>query len=335
MPRSPRTIKPRSPRTALPDARRVPRFAGIATFCRCPRLDDVPPAGRPVDWAIYGAPYDSGVTYRPGARFGPRAVRDASQYIKRFSIAHRVDITENLSLADAGDAPVSPFDLPGSLDAIAAFASTLADPGTRLLAVGGDHSIALANLRATRHRLGGRTRPALVHVDAHLDTTHEVWGSRYSHASPFRRAIEEGLIDPKRMISLGIRGPLNSRDDLDFARAAGITIIPADELIGAAAPRGLARVARFVKSLRGAPTYLSFDIDAVDPAFAPGTGTPAPGGLSSAEALALLRALRGVNLAGADVVEVLPDRDHAGMTALLAATVVFEILSLAALSTAR
>ncbi|MGD9690291.1 MAG: agmatinase [Phycisphaerales bacterium] len=332
------------PRTILPDARVSPRFAGLATFCRVPRLADVDRAQRPVDWAIYGVPFDGGVTYRPGARFGPRAIRDASQYVKRYSMHHAVDVCERLSIADAGDAPVSPFDLPGTLALVGEHAAGLADPSTRLLAVGGDHSVALANIRATHARLGrggggksarrggkkGAPMP-LIHFDAHLDTTDEVWGSRWSHASPFRRAIEEGLIDPRLTISLGIRGPLNSGDDLRFARQSGITVIAADDLVGCNAARGQARLSAFVKKLGRRPAYVSFDVDVVDPAFAPGTGTPASGGLSSVEAIALVRALRGVTLAGADVVEVLPDRDHAGCTALLAATILFEIISLDAL----
>jgi agmatinase len=315
------------PRTLLPDARVQPRFAGIATFCRYPRLEDVTPECRPVDWAIFGVPFDGGVTYRPGARFGPRAIREASQYIKRFAPHAGVDVCEKLSLADAGDAPISPFDTSATLDQVGEFAVSLADPGTRLFAVGGDHSVAYANIRATYLRRG---EPAgglpVVHFDSHLDTVDSVWGNRWSHASPFRRAVEEGLIDPKRMLSIGVKGPLNSAADLEFARQTGIHLVTHDDLLPGG--NGRARIADFLTRLGNAETYLTFDIDVVDPAFAPGTGTPAPGGLTSSEAIALLRSLRGVRLAGADVVEVLPDRDPSGITSLLAAQIIFEVLTL-------
>lgn len=313
-------------RTVLPDARVSPRFAGVCTFCRYPLLEDVLPENRPLDWAIYGVPFDGGVTFRPGARFGPRAIRDASQYVKRYHVGHGVDVCDALSLADAGDAPVRPFSIEGTLDAVGDFALGLPDAGqTRLLAVGGDHSIAYANIRAAYLRCG---EPAgglgLIHFDSHLDTVDAVWGERWSHASPFRRAIEEGLIGPRRMLSLGVKGPLNNRGDLDYAAAQGVTVVPREELPAA----GQHRINDFLARLGGHPTYLTFDVDVVDPAFAPGTGTPSVGGLSSSEAIALLQRLRGVNLVGADVVEVLPDRDVAGITALLAAHVVFEIVAL-------
>lgn len=329
-PRSP--ANPRRSRTVLPDPRRTPRFAGIATFCRFPRLEDVPPANRPVDWAIYGVPFDSGTTYRSGARFGPRAIRAESQYVKPYHLEHDLTLTDILSIADAGDSPVAPYDLERNAKIVAEFASTLGDAKhTKLLAVGGDHSIALANIRATHARHARRGPMALIHFDSHLDTTDRVFDNRWSHASPFIRAIEERLIDPRRMVSIGIKGPLNSRDDLAYARGHGITIITRDDL----ARDGLRRFDAFLRRVARTPAYLSFDIDVIDPAFAPGTGTPSVGGLTPAEALALLRRLarseRGLNIVGADVVEVLPDRDPQGITALLAAHVMFEILCLDAL----
>lgn len=314
-------------RTELPDARVSPRFAGVCTFGRYPRLEDVGPAGRPVDWAIFGVPFDGGVTFRPGARFGPRAVRDASQYLKRYHLGHRVDVCEALSLTDAGDAPIKPYGIKATLDAVAAWATSLADPGTRLMAVGGDHSVAYANIRATWERRGKpKGGLALVHFDAHLDTVDAVWGESWGHASPFRRAIEDGLIDPKAMISLGVRGPLNTPTDLDFAAKAGVRLVSIDE----ARASGAALLAAYVKALGGREAYVTVDIDVFDPSVAPGTGTPCPGGLSANEGFALLRALRGLHLAGADVVEVLPDRDVSGMTAMLAAHVMFEVLALSA-----
>ena len=315
--------------THLPDPRQSPRFAGVATFCRYPLLPLVAPECLPLDWALYGVPFDGGVTYRPGARFGPRAVRDASQYVKRYSIEQDLDLCDTLSLADAGDAPVSPYDCRENAQRVTEFAAALADPArTKLLAVGGDHSIAYANIKATWLRRG---RPAgglaCIHFDSHLDTVDAVWGEKWGHASPFIRAIEEGLIDPARMISIGIKGPLNTNADLDYAKAHAVQIVTharwqAD---------GPAQLAAFLARLGDAETYLTFDIDCVDPAYAPGTGTLCPGGFTSAEVLAILRSLAGVNLAGADVVEVLPDRDPAGITAFLAAHIIFETLCLDAL----
>ncbi|MFZ4574823.1 MAG: agmatinase [Phycisphaerales bacterium] len=311
--------------TQLPDARVSPRFAGISTFCRYPQLRDVVPEQRPLDWVVYGIPFDGGVTYRPGTKFGPRAVRDASQYVKRYHMVHGVDVCEVLSMADGGDAPVSPFDIKATLDLATEFALTLGGPTTRLLAVGGDHSVAYANIRAAWTRAGSPAGGlALVHFDSHLDTVDVLWGERYSHASPFIRAIEDGFVDPKAMISVGVKGPLNSRADLDFAKSRGVTLLP-HHRVATEAPTVLPA---FVRGLNGRPAYVTFDIDVVDPAFAPGTGTPCPGGLTSAEALDLLRLLKGVNLVGGDVVEVLPDRDVSGITAFLAAHVVFEILAL-------
>ncbi len=317
-------------KTILPDPRRFPRFAGVATFCRFPLLELVPPENRPVDWAIYGVPFDGGVTYRPGARFGPRAIRDASQYVKPYSITHDLDIRDVLSLADAGDAPVRPFSCKENLEGVAEFATGLGDPrSTKLIAVGGDHSIAYANIKATWKRLGSpKNGLALLHFDSHTDTMDMTSGEKWSHASPFIRAIEEGMIDPKRMLSVGIKGPLNARDDLKYNREHGITIVTYEDWRWG---DGASRIAAFVKTLATADVYLTFDIDCIDPAYAPGTGTPSIGGFTSAEALHILRSLAGVNIIGADVVEVLPDLDLSGNTALLAGHVMFEILCLDAL----
>lgn len=313
-------------RTRLPDARTTPRFAGPCTFCRFPLIQAVEQSSLPVDWAIYGVPFDGGVSYRPGTRFGPRAIREASQYVKPYSIEHDVDICEALSLADGGDAPVHPYGIKQTLDAVAAFATSLGDPShTRLLAVGGDHSIAYANIRATWQRRGSpRPGLAVIHFDSHLDTVDTVWGERWGHASPFRRAIEDGLIEPGAMLSIGIKGPLNRRDDLDYARSKGITLLTYDRW----RKEGEAVICDFLRRVQGRDTYITFDIDCVDPAYAPGTGTPSIGGFTSAEALAMIRSLRGVNIVGADVVEVLPDRDIAGITSLLASHVIFELIAL-------
>ena len=316
-------------RTTLPNARQFPRFAGISTFGRFPRLEDVPAAQRPVDWVVYGVPYDGAVTYRPGARFGPRSIREASQYLKPYHLEQDVHLARVFSLADGGDSPVRPYSCRETLDAAIEFAGGLGEPGhTRLFAVGGDHSIAYANMRATWERWG---RPsgglALVHFDAHLDTADVVWGEKWTHASPFIRAIEDGILNPKRMISVGIRGPLNTPDDLQFARDHGVTLITADQVTEVGA---VAAYDAFLDALGDLPTYLTFDIDCVDPAFAPGTGTPCCGGLTTIQAFDWLRRCRRVNLVGADLVEVLPDRDPAGVTALLASHVIFEILAASA-----
>ncbi len=356
------------PRTTLPDPRQNPRLSGVCTFGRYPLLPLVPPDARPLDWAVYGVPYDTGVTFRPGARFGPRAIRDASQYLKRYHLEHRIDLPDTLSLADAGDAPVQPFHLKPTLDAVTTFAEQLADPTTKLLALGGDHSIAYANIKATLARSApGRSAPggaalraaiprsspppsssspppppvpdprspipptpplALLHLDAHLDTVDQVWQEKHSHASPFLRLIEERIIDPARTLTLGVRGPLNTATDIDASKALGIRVVTADE----ARRHGEAIVREFIASLKGHPCYITFDVDCLDPAFAPGTGTPCPAGLTPWDAFGILRAAAGINLAGADVVEVLPDRDVAQNTALLAAHVAFEVLCLDALT---
>lgn len=317
---------PELKKTVLPDARLSPRFAGVCTFCRYPRLEDVASENSPVDWAIYGVPFDSGVTYRPGTRFGPRAIREASQYVKRYSIEHDIDICAVLSIADAGDSPVRPFSCKDMSDTQVEFAKTLGDPSTtRLMAIGGDHSIAYANIKATwerRGKTGGGM--ALMHFDSHLDTVDQTLGEKWSHASPFIRAIEDGLVNPRKMLSIGIKGPLNTGDDLKFAKEHGVTIITYDQW----RRQGHAALEQFVKQLDGEEAYLTFDIDCIDPAYAPGTGTPSIGGFTSAEALTLLRSLKGLNVVGADVVEVLPDRDVAGITSLLAGHVMFEILCL-------
>jgi len=316
-------------RTVMPNPRRSPRYAGVCTFFRFPLLEAVAKDHQPMDWVAYGVPFDSGVTYRPGARFGPRAIREESQYVKPYHLEHDLNVAERLSCADGGDAPVLPYDLKGSLEGVTEFARGLGDSQkTRLLAFGGDHSIAYANIKATWER-GGKPKGglALVHFDAHLDTVDEIAGSQWSHGSPFRRAQEDGLIDMKRMLSIGIRGPMNRADDLDFARDNGATIVTADE---ARTGRGARAIQDFIGRLDGAETYLTFDVDCVDPAFAPGTGTPVCGGFTSAEALAMLKGCAGINVVGADVVEVLPDRDFSGITALLAAHVGMEVLALAA-----
>ena len=327
-------------KTILPNARVQPRFAGISTFCRFPTLGETDRYTSPIDWAIFGAPYDSGVTYRPGGRFGPRAVREESQYVKPYHIEHDLMLTEVFSMVDAGDCPVQPFDCEENARGVAAFAESLGDAvHTKAFMVGGDHSNTLGNMRATWARRGQPSGGlALIHFDSHVDTVDVTLGERYSHASPFIRAIEEGVLDPERMLSVGVKGPLNTPDDLKYARDNGVTLVTYEDW---KYRDGAERIRSFMRKLGGDETYLTFDIDCVDPAFAPGTGTPCLGGFTSAEALRLLRMLpeasggKGPNIVGADVVEVLPDRDNAGITALLAAHVMFEILCLDGVHKAR
>ena len=234
-------------------------------------------------------------------------------------------MSDVLSIADAGDSPVAPYDCAANPKLQLEFARGLGTRKTKLLAVGGDHTIAYGNIRATWERQGKpKGGLPLIHFDSHLDTVDAVWGEKWGHASVFRRAIEEGLVDPKRMISIGVKGPLNSKDDLSYAQRKGVDVVTYDELRHS----GDWALEEFVAGLKGAAAYITFDIDCIDPAFAPGTGTPSVGGFTSSEALGLIRALAGVNVVGADVVEVLPDRDVGGITALLAAHVMFEILAL-------
>lgn len=295
----------------------------------------MPKQQRPVDWAIVGSVYDCGVTYRPGARFGARAIRDQSQYLKPYHIEHDLMLTDVFSLADAGDAPADMFNAENNAKTLAEHLANVADPESRVMMLGGDHSNTLGALRAAFERAG---RPgaglAMIHFDSHVDTVDVTMGEKYSHASPFIRAVEEGVLDPKRMLSVGVKGPLNTRDDLKYAKEHGVELVTYEDW----RREGTKRIDAFLKRLGDDPTYLTFDIDCVDPVFAPGTGTPSVGGFTSAEVLGLLRFIArahpsgGPNLVGADVVEVLPDRDVAGNTALLAAHVAFEILCLSALA---
>lgn len=322
-----RTLAAMARRTELPDSRVTPRFSGVCTFCRFPLVERVRPENLPLDWAIYGVAYDGGVTYRPGARFGPRAVREQSQYVKPYHLEFGVNVAERLSIADVGDAPVNPYEMEKTLEGVAAWAMGLGDAGhTRLLCVGGDHSVAYANLKATWSRRGKpKGGLALLHFDSHLDTVDRVWGEKWGHASVFIRAIEDGLVDPGAMLSVGVKGPLNTAEDLEFAKKHGVTVVGYTEAVTEA---GRKKIAEFVRGLKDREAYVTFDVDVVDPAYAPGTGTPSIGGFTSAEALGLLRMLRGVRVAGADVVEVLPERDVGGITALLAGHVMLEVLAL-------
>ena len=293
-----------------------PRFAQPATFMRLPHVDD--PRG--LDVAIVGVPYDGGTSYRPGARLAPREIRAQSSLIRSYSYFQKVAPFDRLNVADVGDVDAPPVSIEKAYDAIEARIGAIAAAGARPIIVGGDHSITLPALRALAKRHGAL---ALVQIDSHIDTWDEYFGGKYFHGTPFRRAIEEGIIDGRRFVQIGIRGPMYGEDDFDFHRQHGITVVDIDQVKA----RGIPAVVADMRRLLTGPAYMTFDIDGVDPAFAPGTGTPEVGGLTSHEAQHLVRGLAGLDLVGGDVVEVAPPFDGPGqITSLLAANLVFEFL---------
>jgi len=301
------------------DPQESPRFAGISTFLRLPHTTQLDG----VDVAFIGLPFDTGATFRSGARFGPKAIREGSLALRpNYNPAQRVAVFDLVSAVDYGDAPVVPGFTDRSMDRMAEALVPLHAAGVVPIAFGGDHTVLLAELRAAARRHGPL---ALVQFDAHSDTWDEYFGEKYTHGTIIRRAVEEGLIDPSRSTLMGMRGGLYGPDDHDQARDMGFALFPWDDL----AQFGTQAVAGIVERGTG-KAFLTFDIDFVDPAFAPGTGTPECGGPSSMQALALLRGCRGLDLVGADVVEVLPDLDSSHLTGTLAATVAYEILSLVA-----
>ena len=288
---------------------------------RAPHVTDL--AG--VDAAVYGIPFDTATSYRTGPRFGPEAIRSASALLRPYNPALDVDV-RSLSLVDYGDVPVSPGDTERTYGQIEEALAPIVDAGVFPLALGGDHAITLAELRALAKKHGPL---ALVQLDSHGDVWESYFGQRYFHGTTFKRALEEGLLDPRASVQAGMRGSLYGPGDIQEARDMGFTVLTTDEL------RALGPVAYgdLVRERAGdRPLFVTFDVDFLDPAFAPGTGTPEAGGFSTAEGLAFVRNLRGVNLVGADVVEVSPPYDSPGaVTALAAATVAYELLSLRAL----
>jgi agmatinase len=304
------------------DTRVLPRFAGPQTFARLPRLDEVSTAAV----AVLGVPFDSGVSYRPGARFGPQAIRAGSKLLRAYHPGLDVYPFEAHQVADAGDAGVNPYlidDAVGQIEQAARATLTRAD---RLVTLGGDHTIALPLLRAL-HTLHGPI--ALVHFDAHLDTWDTVWNTPFNHATPFRRAAEENLLAPGHCAHIGIRGPLPSAHDLSEDRELGFTVVSTLDVARHGVDEAIDRMRERVGNL---PVYVSIDVDVLDPAHAPGTGTPEPGGLTTREVQQILHGLAGLNLVGADVVEVAPAYDHAEITALAAANLAYEFLALFALT---
>jgi agmatinase len=303
------------------DSFKSPRFAQIPTFMRLPHHR----AAGDLDVALVGIPYDGGTSYRAGARFGPREIRVQSAMIRPWNPVLRVSPFEGLRIADYGDIDISPVSIERTNEIVEREIGAILAAGCVPVSVGGDHSIALPVLRALARRHGP---VALVHFDSHPDTWDQYFGSRYFHGTMFRRAVEEGLLDARRTFQVAIRGPLYGPDDFAFQAQHGMTVVRVEDIHA----RGVSWVVEQYARLRGAKVYVSFDIDAVDPAFAPGTGTPEVGGLSSFEALSLVRGLTDIDIVGFDLVEVAPQYDGPGqVTALLAANLLFEFLSLLAL----
>ena len=310
---------PHPPIGALP-ATQVPRYAGKGTFARIADIHEV----SDYDIAVVGLPFDGGTSYRPGARFGPMAVRQAARTLRPgYHVEFGVAPLEQVQIVDAGDVTITPFDIGEACTQIEnGMREIIGDRARRFVAIGGDHTVALPNLRAL-HAFHGPL--ALVHFDAHLDTWDTYFNAPVTHGTPFRRAFEEGLLVEDHSIHIGIRGPIYDRMDLEDDARMGFRIIRAGDLDVMGVEAAVDIVARRVDDL---PVYLSIDIDVLDPAFAPGTGTPESGGLTSRELLRMLRRLDGINVVGADVVEVAPAYDHAEITSIAAATVVFDLLSL-------
>ncbi|WP_410588946.1 agmatinase [Amycolatopsis sp. lyj-23] len=306
------------PNTGPLDSSRIPRFAGFATFARLPRIDQVERA----DVAVVGVPFDSGVSYRPGARFGPAAVREASRLLRPYHPELDVSPFDERQVVDAGDIAINPFNIGEAIETLQQEAEALQADGTRLVTVGGDHTIALPLLRAVAKKHGP---VALLHFDAHLDTWDTYFGEPYTHGTPFRRASEEGILDTSALSHVGTRGPLYGKRDLEEDRRLGFGIVTSGDVLR----RGVAETVDALRQRIGdRPLYVSVDIDVLDPAHAPGTGTPEAGGLTSRELLEILRGLRDLNLVGADVVELAPAYDHAEITAIAASHVAYDLVSL-------
>ncbi len=299
----------------------VPRYAGPSTFCRLPELRDVPRC----DVAILGIPFDSGTSYRPGARFGPQAIRQASRHLRtNYHPDYDTEPFKTIQVADAGDVACNPYNIEEAIGQIEATADELFKQAPAIVSLGGDHTIAVPLLRSV-NKVAGQV--ALVHFDAHLDTWDTYFGAPYTHGTPFRRAAEESLFNDSASLHVGIRGPLYSRDDLKRDADLGFKVVHCDELQS----QGVEHVIRRIRDRVGDnPLYLSIDIDVLDPAHAPGTGTPEIAGISSREMVNILRGLKGLNLVAADIVEVAPAYDHAEITSLAAATIAFEMINLIA-----
>ena len=298
----------------------LPRFAGVPTFMRLPHVALDAPKIKDVDIGIIGVPWDSGTTNRPGPRHGPRQLRDASTMIRAQHPVSGIRPYEKLNCADLGDVSINPADIEDSMARITSFYKKLIEEGIKPLTAGGDHLTSLPVLRA----LAEKAPLGMIHFDSHTDLFHSYFdGTMFTHGTPFRRAVEENLLDPKRVIQIGIRGTQYDSEDLDFANSVGIRVVKIDEFFD----RGIQDVMAEAREIVGEKeTYVSYDIDFIDPAFAPGTGTPEVGGPNSYEALKVVRELAGVKIAGADMVEVSPPFDPSSNTAFLGVSVMFELL---------
>ena len=303
------------------DSLSIPRFAGIKTFMRLPHERVV----KGSDFAIVGLPFDTGSTYRIGARFGPEAVRRVSVLVKPFNAHHKINIFDYISGVDYGDLHVLPGYIHDTYEAVAEEMKLFTENGVIPVVIGGDHSVTLPQLRALCKKHGP---VALVHFDAHLDTADSYFGKKYTHGTPFSRASDEGLLVPEKTIQIGMRGSYYGEHSLEESTGRGFTVISADEALD----MGLDRVTALIHAKVGSSkVFVTFDVDACDPAYAPGTGTLIPGGFTSREALRLIRGLDGLNFIGFDVVEVLPDLDTSDITSCLASNIVYEYLTLIAL----
>ncbi len=302
-----------------------PRFCNMGTFMRLQRVN----SAKGLDFAIAGAPFDTASSFRTGSRFGPSAIRNISCMMKPNNVIQQVNIMEGLAGGDLGDFPIVPGYIHPTYAAIEAGVAQILQDGALPIVLGGDHSITLAELRAVAKAYGP---VALIHFDSHSDLCDTVFGEKYNHGTPFRRALEEGLIDPSHCIQVGMRGSLYDPDEHKMATQLGMELIPAHKV----RQMGLQALLQAIRERVGdRPCFLTFDIDFVDPAYAPGTGTPEVGGFTSYEALELIRGLTDVHFVGFDLVEVLPAYDHGEITAYLAANLVFEFLSILALQKKR
>ena len=308
-------MKHKLPHPAPLNALEHARPGGIATFMRLPHISDP----LELDIALVGIPYDGGTTYRPGARFGPRQVRDQSVLIRPWNPALQVNPFAKHRIADYGDFTVNPLSIEDTFRRVEEHMEPLMKASTRCAVVGGDHSLSLPLLRSTAKKYGP---VAVIQFDAHNDLWDEYFGCKLSHGTSFRRAIEEGLIREHSFLQVGLRGQVYGEDDFDFARKHKVSMITAEEFHA----RGIKVFREHLDAFRGKPVYITLDIDCVDPAYAPGTGTPQVGGFTSAQMLELLRALHGLKIVGCDLVEVSPPYDNGGITSLLAANLLYELL---------
>ena len=313
MPRTRRKF--RLPHPEPTDALTYARFTGVPTFMRLPHITDP----EELEVALVGIPFDGGTTYRSGPRFGPRHVREQSAIIRPWNPVLQVNPFAKHRTADFGDLPVNPLSIEDTFRRIEKGIQPLLDAGGRSVCVGGDHSVSLPLLRAVGRKHGP---VSLVQFDAHNDLWDEYFGSKYSHGTPFRRAFEEGLLEDGSVLQVGLRGQVYSEQDFDFAREHRVKMVTAEEFHS----QGIAVVKRLLDAFRGKAVYITLDIDVVDPAYAPGTGTPQVGGLTSVQILELVRALRGLRIVGCDLVEVSPPYDTGEITSLLAANLLFELL---------